>query len=207
MTDWDAEKLTEIIAGGKERCEFHPESYRSKFHHHYKHKGDLTIIMDCNGLPFHAMKRDAYRAFTDKITTTERSRFEIWENVGLLPKGNPVRIENLVNQPYNALAFENLRDSHRWFPDTPNRGKEFEILHYGLGVAGECGEVVEIIKKWHGGRPGYDMLGKDPEILGRLAEEICDTLMYLGDLAAILELDIDAAMSLKRLANDKRFKS
>lgn len=103
--------------------------------------------------------------------------------------------------PLNQMADRCLADSHRWFPDTPGRGHIFEVIHYTLGIAGETGEVVELIKKWQGGRPGYEM----SEIRDRLAEEMCDVLMYIGDLAALLQLDLDMAFALKRAANDGRF--
>lgn len=114
-----------------------------------------------------------------------------------------MRPESPLNEPYNALARENLADCYAWFPDTPERSFEWHVVHFTLGMAGEVGEVVELVKKWQGGRPGYDIA--DPEIRGRIAEEICDVLMCAGDLAAFLELDIDSAMSLKRANNAVRF--
>lgn len=110
----------------------------------------------------------------------------------------------MTNTPLNDFASQCLADSHRWFPDTPGKGFAFEVEHYAFGIAGERGEVIEIVKKWHGGRSGYDL--DDPVILGRIAEELCDLLMYIGDLAALLGLDLDGAMLLKRIKNDQRFR-
>lgn len=103
----------------------------------------------------------------------------------------------------NEFARQCLDDCYTWFPTMANETAERQIVHFTLGMAGEVGEVVELIKKWHGGRPGYNI--EDRELLGRIAEEICDVLQYVGDLAFFLDLDLDRAMDAKRAANAERF--
>jgi len=107
-------------------------------------------------------------------------------------------------EPLNDFARQSLRDCYEWFPGWDAEPVMNQVVHYGLGIAGEAGEVVEIVKKLHGGRPGYEL--SDPKIRERLAEEICDVMQYCGDLAAVLDLDIDYAMQRKRTANGKRFR-
>ena len=103
----------------------------------------------------------------------------------------------------NDLAAQCLADCYAWFPSWSAEPAERQIVHFALGIAGEQGEVVEIIKKWQGGRPGYDL--EDPTVRAHLAEELCDVVMYVGDLAAFLGLDLDHALHLKRVANAERF--
>jgi NTP pyrophosphatase (non-canonical NTP hydrolase) len=106
--------------------------------------------------------------------------------------------------PLESLAQRCLDDCYRWFPDWRHQHGERQIVHFALGIAGETGEVIELVKKWQGGRAGYDIVNDDA-MRRRLAEELCDVLMYVGDLAAYLRLDLDRAMREKREANDRRF--
>lgn len=66
---------------------------------------------------------------------------------------------------------------------TINHSAEQALANHGLGLAGECGEVVELIKKhlYHG-RP------LDPD---RLAEEIGDLLWYVAAVATSAGLCLD----------------
>lgn len=108
-----------------------------------------------------------------------------------------------ITDPLNHVAEQCLRDCYEWFPEWANEPAERQIVHFSLGMAGEVGEVVELIKKWQGGRPGYDIT--DAALLDRIAEEIVDVIQYAGDLAAYLGLDLDGALGKKRGANAKRF--
>lgn len=57
----------------------------------------------------------------------------------------------------------------------PGLGHDEELTNYGLGVAGEAGEVVELVKKhvFHGKPMGVDALEK----------ELGDVLYYVSALA------------------------
>lgn len=103
----------------------------------------------------------------------------------------------------NDFAAAQLENCYRWFPEWSDEPAERQIVHYTLGIAGESGEVVELIKKWQGGRVGYEMTDS---FRARLAEEICDVLMYCGDLAGYLKLDLDEAMAAKIVDNNFRFR-
>lgn len=103
--------------------------------------------------------------------------------------------------PLSDFAAQCLRDCYEWFPEWEQEPAERQIVHFTLGMAGEVGEVVELIKKWQGGRPGCTLAA----ITDRVAEEMCDVLQYLGDLATFLDLDLDGAMAAKRAANARRF--
>ena len=72
---------------------------------------------------------------------------------------------------YQALAVETL-------------GPDRNPLMLALGVGGESGEVMEIIKKGH--RPGKEV------DVPHLEEEIGDVLWYLATLADFYDLDLTA---------------
>ena len=59
-----------------------------------------------------------------------------------------------------------------------------EFANHALGLAGECGEVVELIKKhlYHGKTLDHD----------RLAEELGDLLWYVAAVATTAGLNLDA---------------
>ena len=103
----------------------------------------------------------------------------------------------------NELANRSLEDCYRWFPGWNEQAVTTQVLQYTLGIAGESGEVVELIKKWHSGRAGYDL--NSESLRARVVEELCDVLVYAFDLAAVLKLDLDEAMELKRASNETRF--
>lgn len=73
-------------------------------------------------------------------------------------------------------------------------GPDRDIKSLALGVGGEAGEVMEIIKK--GTRPGKEI---DVE---HLKEEIGDVLWYLAVLADTLDLDLEeiALNNIEKLA-------
>ena len=108
-----------------------------------------------------------------------------------------------ISDPLNHVSEQCLRDCYAWCPELADESPEKQIVHFTLGMAGEVGEVVELIKKWQGGRPGYDI--NDAKLRDRIAEEIVDVIQYAGDLAAYLKLDLDDALSKKRGLNAKRF--
>lgn len=88
-----------------------------------------------------------------------------------------------------------LADSRHWFPNWEH-GSMDEIVHFGLGIAGEAGEVVEHIKKHHRG----DQLN-----VIELGRELADVTIYVMNLAAALDIDLAAAMDEKRERNIDRW--
>lgn len=72
-------------------------------------------------------------------------------------------------------------------------GPDRNVLLTALGVGGEAGEVLEIIKKGH--RPGREV------DVPHLHEELGDVLWYLAVLADYYDLDFDdiAAANIEKL--------
>lgn len=96
-------------------------------------------------------------------------------------------------------ARECLANSRRWFPDPHERGIEHAILHMALGIAGEAGEVVELVKKAH-------RFGKTEEIdRKKLGDELADVIVYCLNLAALLEINPDVALNRKRHECEQRY--
>ena len=75
---------------------------------------------------------------------------------------------------------------------SPNRDDK-ELLISACGLAGEAGEVVELIKKYVGH-------GKTPSPT-RISEELGDVLWYVADIASRYDLNLDgiAANNIKKL--------
>lgn len=67
-----------------------------------------------------------------------------------------------------------------------------ENLYYnGLGVAGESGEVVDVIKKiWRD--------GDSRKLREDLAEETCDLLIYIAKIIIASEMDLEKAWNKKQ---------
>lgn len=88
------------------------------------------------------------------------------------------------------LANEMRRASEFWFPEVHARTSSDIRLHYTLGLAGESGEVANVVKKANrsGGRPNVD----------DLAAELADTFTYLMLLANHEGIDLIAAYWAKR---------
>lgn len=70
---------------------------------------------------------------------------------------------------------------------------ENELLNYGLGIAGEAGEVADLIKKglFHG-----HGISKD-----EIAKELGDTLWYISQIARLFDLSLEdvAQLNIKKL--------
>ena len=69
------------------------------------------------------------------------------------------------------------------FPN--DRDRKENIYLWALGVAGESGEIAEIVKRF--ARGDYDLAEKKDT----LAKEIGDVLWYLSQLARELDLDLE----------------
>lgn len=99
------------------------------------------------------------------------------------------------------LAKECLANSRRWFPDPHSRGMEDAIVHMALGIAGEAGEVVELIKKAHRFGENWES-SLNPKKVG---DELSDVIVYCLNLAELLGISIERAMRDKRHECEQRY--
>lgn len=92
-----------------------------------------------------------------------------------------------IDQYELNFANDNNVFDFNWYQDeaVSTLGPDANPLMMALGVGGEAGEVMEIIKK--GNRPG-----KEVDVV-HLEEEIGDVLWYLAALADYYDIDLEAA--------------
>lgn len=101
--------------------------------------------------------------------------------------------------PLNDLGKTLLVNSRRWFPEVSRNGFESEVIHMTLGIAGESGEVVELVKKAH--RYGT-ISGIDAE---KLAFELADVLTYILNLSTVMGINLDNALAEKQAVCEARW--
>lgn len=91
-------------------------------------------------------------------------------------------------------------DSERWFPNTT-----MDLTVHTLGLVGEAGEFADIVKKAMRGT--LDPIKNDPDNETRklLIEELTDVLIYIGNIAFLLQIDLQASFEHKRWINEQRF--
>jgi NTP pyrophosphatase (non-canonical NTP hydrolase) len=94
------------------------------------------------------------------------------------------------------LAKECLHDSKRWFPGTAP-----SLVHHCLGLAGEAGEFIDIVKKIDRGSLSI----KDAAVRRMLAMEITDVFIYVLNIAGLLGIDLEETYKMKRIENERRF--
>jgi NTP pyrophosphatase (non-canonical NTP hydrolase) len=97
----------------------------------------------------------------------------------------------------NKLAEQCLEDSARWFPGHTNNS----LTHHVLALAGEVGEVANIVKKLERG----DLSLGNPAVVHHLREEVADVFIYLLNIAGIMKVDLYKAYCEKRAINEKRW--
>lgn len=125
--------------------------------------------------------------------------------------GIVVRIdEGAAMHPLTHLAQQARDDSRRWFPDTAD-----SLVHMGLGMSGEAGEVTNILKKIDRGDFGQtakDFIHGEPtldglpqEVRTQLAGEVTDVLVYVLNMYALLGVKPDVIYATVRAANERRF--
>lgn len=73
------------------------------------------------------------------------------------------------------------------------------IIHHSLALAGEVGEFCNIIKKVDRGSISWEEARSDA------AEELTDVLIYVANLAAIMDISLEAIYQIKRQFNNERF--
>ena len=96
---------------------------------------------------------------------------------------------------YN-LGQQALADSRRWFPGTAE-----SIAFTVLALAGEVGEVANIVKKIERGSYNW----RDAKVRADLDMEVADVFTYLVLLAGQLGIDLRRIYDLKRNENEGRF--
>lgn len=106
------------------------------------------------------------------------------------------------------LGHDLHEDSRRWFAAIHERGLKDVIVHYALGLGGETGEVLDVIKK-------VDICGHLREqceyhspqkhSTETLASELADAVTYLLALAYVSGIDLDQALEAKRQVNRERW--
>ena len=90
-----------------------------------------------------------------------------------------------------------IKDSRDWFgEDLANN-----IPHHCLALAGEVGELCNLIKKLQ--RKSLDI--NDETVQNDIAMEITDCFIYLCNLAALMGMDLGKAYDTKRFFNVERF--
>jgi NTP pyrophosphatase (non-canonical NTP hydrolase) len=92
--------------------------------------------------------------------------------------------------------------SKRWFADMhegPGHEERVAIL-YALGMAGESGEAVDVIKK--GYRKGDVFAHTDRQ---KLADELSDAFTYILDACEIFSIDLESSWNHKMAANEERW--
>lgn len=98
-----------------------------------------------------------------------------------------------------SLAAEARANSERWFPlvHDPEQAAVPLLVHYALGLAGEAGEVANLVKKQlRGGRVYGDQF---------LGDELADVFIYLLLLADEAGIDLQAAYERKRDICEERW--
>jgi NTP pyrophosphatase (non-canonical NTP hydrolase) len=114
--------------------------------------------------------------------------------------GNHVPVETLTPATLNDLGDRMVADSERWFPKL-HETDHSAAVHFALGLAGEVGELVNLVKKVNRGSTSY------VDVLADLAYEVADVLVYLLDLARVLGIDVDRALAEKHAICEARWGS
>ncbi len=85
-------------------------------------------------------------------------------------------------------------DTRRWFPN-----QEEDLGFQGLALAGEVGELCNLIKKVERGSMTFE------EARDAMGEEAADVLIYLCNIFATIDVDPTKVYAAKRRKNELRF--
>lgn len=97
-----------------------------------------------------------------------------------------------------ARSLQCVEDSKRWFGDSYAHDN---VPHHALALAGEVGELCNIIKKIERGSLSI----KDAKVRHHIAMEMTDVYVYLLNLAGLMHIDLERAYDLVRINNERRF--
>jgi NTP pyrophosphatase (non-canonical NTP hydrolase) len=89
----------------------------------------------------------------------------------------------------------------RAFTEERDWGRFHDLKSLTLALAGEVGEVAELVQWLPAPWPGVP----DERLRERLGEELADVLLYLVRLADVAGVDLGAAASKKLTRNESRF--
>lgn len=92
-----------------------------------------------------------------------------------------------------VLTEEAYQDTLDWFPDTAT------LPFMTLSLAGETGELANLVKKLWRGTETYN------ELKVRLEGELTDVFIYVLVLAKLLDMDLEEAYYAARARNEERF--
>lgn len=91
-------------------------------------------------------------------------------------------------------AIQAFADNVDWFPEHSE-----DVVHHALGLAGEAGEVANVVKKWDRGTMTQE------DMVKLLQEELPDVLTYVFSIAGMFQIDLEHAYDSKRNYNSMRF--
>ena len=99
-----------------------------------------------------------------------------------------------------ALAARAFANSERWFPGVHDRGDEAITTHLALGLGGECGEVLDVLKKADvcGLTDLCDMHADGKHSRAALGAEMADLFTYLLNLAHHHGIDLESEFEKKQ---------
>lgn len=90
-----------------------------------------------------------------------------------------------------------------WFPEV-HTSSERVLVHCALGLGGESGEAVDVVKKWH--RKDVDPAAPLANLnMAALGAELADTLIYLLHICTATGIDIAEEVEKKCRVNSVRF--
>ena len=95
------------------------------------------------------------------------------------------------------LSNQCAEDSERWFGDSDSHN----LIHHSLAMAGEVGEFCNVVKKIDRGSLDF----RSPAVRVQLANELTDVLVYVLNIAAILQVDLEKSYQSVRAHNEERF--
>jgi dCTP diphosphatase len=100
-----------------------------------------------------------------------------------------------------VATLEDLTARMREFTDARDWGRFHDLKSLTLALAGEVGEVAELVR-W---LPAERATRPDDGLRERLGDELADVLLYLLRLADVAGVDLGAAAAAKLLRNEERF--
>jgi NTP pyrophosphatase (non-canonical NTP hydrolase) len=109
----------------------------------------------------------------------------------------------MTTRDMNRVARACADDSRRWFPEVHSHYQR-QIVHLALGLGGEVGELLNLVKKVNRGQSDLfaDNLDK---VSVELGEELADVLIYALILAHVAGYDPANLIFQKRIKNEQRF--
>lgn len=94
-----------------------------------------------------------------------------------------------------------MENSRRWFPTLHARGTEANLVHQTLGLGGEAGEVLNLVKKLD----AYTAEQQPDGIMDKLRDELADVFTYLLNVAGLVDCDLAAEWERKQAVCEARW--